>query len=84
MKVMYYYWFYFPSKKGRSGRRHWRPLGDLAEYNNDLTNVEAASSSGTETDSSGEEEELSRNQSMNKNLKVGRLTMELPDSSVDL
>ena len=35
-------------------------------------------------ESSGDEEELSRNQSMNKNLKVGRLTMELPDSSVDL
>ena len=57
MKDMYYYyWFYFPSKKGRRGRRQWRPLCNLAEYINDLTNVEAASNSGTETDSSGEEE----------------------------
>ena len=56
MKDMYYYyWFYFPSKKGRRGRRQWRPLCNLAEYINDLTNVEAASNSGTETDSSEEE-----------------------------
>ena len=54
--MYYYYWFYFPSKKGRRGRRLWRPLCNLAEYINDLTNVEAASNSGTETDSSGEEE----------------------------
>ena len=59
----YYYWF-FPSKKVRHGRRCWRPLDYLTEHFNELDSIEAASSistvtdssSGTDTDSSSEEE----------------------------
>ena len=44
-----------PPKKGRRGLRDGRPLGDLAENNNDSDNDEAANSSNEEDDSSNEE-----------------------------
>ena len=46
----YYYWFYFPSKKVRHGRRCWRPLDYLREHFNELDSIEAASSISTVTD----------------------------------